>query len=145
MPDEVEAPNPPKVTVIKNGKAVDTSAIDNYDSFMAFLMQASQAANIAKIRKYYDDRTSIGREENFELSITPATQEIVLAYPAQSFYIINDGPGQIFVEINGPGFAPNRLLPHDKKEINFETHKLKKFSVWSAAGTTATARATAKF
>lgn len=145
MPNQIEIPELPDVKIIQNGKPVDTSAIDDYDSFMAFLMQASATANIVKIRKYFDDRTSVGREQNFELNITPAIQEIVLAYASQSFYIINDGPGQIFVEINLPGYGATRLLAGEDKFSDFETHKLRQFNVWSAAGTVATARAVIKF
>ena len=145
MAEEIQVSSPPDVTIIKDGKQVDTSAIDDYDGFMAFLMQASIAANTARIRRYFDDRTSIGREQNFELNITPVVQEIRCIYPSQSFYIINDGPGQIFVEINAPGYSPTRLLPGEDKRINFETHKLKQFNVWSTPGTIATARAVVKF
>jgi hypothetical protein len=143
--EEIQIPTLPDVKIVRDGKPVDTSAIDDYDSFMSFLMLASIASQAVKIRRYVEDRTSIGREQNFELNITPAVQEIILAYPSQSLYIKNDGPGQIYVEINLPGYGATRLLANDKKEVNFETHKLKQFNVWSAPGTIASARAVVKF
>ncbi len=145
MPQEIQVPTLPDVKIIKDGKPVDTSAIDDYDSFMSFLMQASIAANTAKIRKYFDDRTSIGRTINFPLNITPIHQEIVCPYPAQSLHVVNDGPGQIFVTENALGGDPTPLFVHDEMWNNFETHKLYRFYVWSAPGTVATARAKVKY
>jgi hypothetical protein len=131
--------------ITRDGKAVDTSAIDNYDSFMGYLMQASTAANTAKIRKYFDDRTSIGEVQNFALDITDQPQEVQCANHSQSIYVVNDGPGDIFVTINSLGRTPTHLLVHDEMSDNFETHKLYRFYVWSAQGTVATARAKVKY
>lgn len=145
MPDKVQVPNLPDIEIIKDGKRVDTSAIDDYDSFMAFLMQASIAANTAKIRKYHEDRTSVGGVQNFDLNITPAVQEIRCNHPSQSIYIINDGPGDIFFVENDPSSDPAHLFDTDELWNDFETHKLLCFYVWSAAGTIATARAKVKY
>ena len=145
MSDEIQVPTLPDLKIIRDGKQVDTSAIDNYDNFMSFLMLASIAANTAKNRRYNEDRTSIGRTTNFPLNITPTRQEIVCPYPAQSLYIINDGPGQIFVIENALGGDPTPLFVHDEMWNNFETHKLYRFYVWSAPGTIATARAKVKY
>jgi hypothetical protein len=112
---------------------------------MAYLMAAAQTAHLARIRRYFDDRTSIGRTTNFPLNITPIHDEILCPYPAQSFYIINDGPGQIFVALNSQDGGITPLFVHDEKWVNFETHKLHRFYVWSAPGTVATARAEVKY
>ena len=133
----------PAVTV--NGKPVDTSAIDNYDGFMAYLMQASAAANLAKIRKYYEDRTSQGETQNFPLAVTPAPQLVECAHASQSLFVVNDGPGQIFVAINDVSRTPTPLLVGESLSIDFETHIIQRFFVWSAAGTVAAARAVAAF
>jgi len=143
VPDEVQVPNLPDVEIIKDGKRVDTSAIDNYDEFMAFLMQASIAANTAKIRKYYDDRASAGDVQTFELNITPDSQEIP-CIPSQSLYVENNGPGQIFVSLNYGRFA-TRIPATRKAYFPFETHVIERFYVWSAPGTVATATAIAKY
>lgn len=145
MPNEIEVPNLPDVKVIQNGKPVDTSAIDDYDGFMAFLMQASIAANTAKIRKYYEDRASLGGTQNWDLNVTPAIQELICIYPAQSLYLVNDGPGTIFVKENNPARDATCVLVNEEMTTDFETHKLERFYVWSAAGTIATARAKTKF
>jgi hypothetical protein len=145
MPEQIELPTLPDIKIIKDGKQVDTSAIDDYDSFMNFLMLASIASNTAKIRRYNEDRTSIGRTINFPLNITSTRQEIVCPYPAQSLYVVNDGPGQIFVIENALGGDPTPLFIHDEMQNDFETHKLYRFYVWSAPGTVATARAKVKY
>lgn len=145
MSEEIQVPALPDLKIIKDGKQVDTSAIDDYDPFMTFLMTASMAANIAKIRRYYDDRTSIGKTTPFPLNITPAHDEILCPHPGQSFYIVNDGPGQIFVALNSQDGEITPLFIHDEKWVNFETHKLERFYVWSAPGTVATARAEVKY
>jgi len=145
LPNEIEVPHPPDVKVIQNGKPVDTSAIDDYDGFMTYLMTASIAANTAKIRKYYDDRASLGHTQNWELDVTADIQELTCNYPAQSLYIVNDGPGPIFVKENTPTRDATRLLVNEEMSTDFEIHKLERFYVWSAAGTIATARAKVKF
>ncbi len=146
MPQEIQVPTLPDLKIIKDGKPVDTSAIDDYDSFMSFLMQASIAANTAKIRKYFDDRTSAGRTQNFpRLNITPTPQEVQCVHPSQSIYVVNDGPGQIFVSINALETDATPLFIRDEMSVNFETHKLFCFYIWSAPGTVATARANVKY
>jgi hypothetical protein len=141
--EEIQIPTLPDLKIIKDGKQVDTSAIDNYDSFMTFLMTASIAANTAKLRRYQEDRTSKGKTINFPLTITPTTEEVVCPYAAQSLYLVNDGPGQIFVAINALDGDPTPLLVNEALDIEFETHKLERFYVWSAVGTVATARGVA--
>lgn len=143
MPDEIAISELPTIKV--NGKAVDTSSIDNYDQFMSFLVQAAAAAHLSKIRKYVEDRTSVGEEQNWELNITDEPKEIVCSHPSQSLYVINDGPGDIFVAINALGRTATHLYPHDQMTDNFETHKLQRFYIWSASGTVARARAKVKY
>jgi hypothetical protein len=142
MSEEIQVPTLPNVKIIRDGKQVDTSAIDDYDPFMTFLFTASMAANIAKLRRYQEDRISKGKTKNFPLSITPLpAQEVRCPYPAQSLYLINDGPGQIFVAINDLDGDPTPLLATEALRVEFETHELQRFYVWSAPGTVATARA----
>ena len=146
MSEELQLPTLPNVKIIKDGKQVDTSAIDNYDSFMSFLMLASIASNTAKSRRYQEDRISKGKTKNFPLTVAPLpAQEVRCPYPAQSLYLINDGPGQIFVAINDLDGDPTPLLVNEALSADFETHILGKFYVWSAAGTVATARAVTAF
>ena len=143
MPEQL--PALPDVEIIKDGKRVDTSAIDDYDGFVASLYQASIAANTAKIRKYYDDRKSVGRILNLPLSITPNFEDIRCPYPCQTLYVENNGPGQIFIAVNSmEGRATP--IPRDRDAyFPFETHVIERFYVWSAAGTVATAIAILKY
>jgi len=145
LPNEIEVSNLPDVKIIQNGKPVDTSAIDDYDGFMTFLMTASIAANTVKIRRLQEDRTSLGHTQNWELNVTSEMQELTCIHPAQSLYIVNDGPGTIFVKENTPARDATRVLINEEMTTNFEAHKLERFYVWSAAGTIATARAKIKF
>jgi len=145
VPDEVQVPNLPDIEIIKDGKRVDTSAIDDYDSFMSFLMQASIAANTAKIRKYYDDRKSKGRILNFPLSITQNAEEIRCPYPCQTLYVENNGPGQIFIAINSPEERPTPIPATREAYFPFENHVIERFFVWSDPGTVATATAIGKY
>lgn len=145
MPEDIQVPSLPDVRIIKDGKQVDTSAIDNYDSFMAFLMQASIAANTAKIRKHYDDRTSKGRILNLPLNITQNVEDTRCPYPCQTLYVENDGPGQIFVAVNSLEGRATPIPATRKVYFPFETHVIERFFVWSAPGTVATATAILKY
>jgi len=141
--EEIQLPTFPDVKIIRDGKQVDTSAIDDYDPFMTFLMTASIAANTAKLRRFQEDRISKGKTQNYPLNITATAQEIRCPYPAQSLYLVNDGPGQIFVAINALDGDPTPLLVNEALSLDFETHELERFYVWSAPGTVAAARAVA--
>lgn len=142
---EVEVPALPEVKVTQNGRSVDTSAIDNYDEFMAYLMQAAAAAHLAKIRKYVEDLTPLGGVQNFELDVTSTTQCVSLVHPAQSLYVVNDGPADIFVCENSVASVPTRLHSHEQMLNDFKAHKLLRFFIWSAVGTIATARAKIRY
>jgi len=144
MADEIQLPTMPDVKIIKDGKQVDTSAIDDYDPFMTFLMTASIAANTAKMRRYEEDRRSKGKILTFPLSLTQNPQEIRCPYPCQSLYLENNGPGQIFVAINSLEDA-TPVAAAREVYFPFETHVIECFYVWSAAGTVATATALAKY
>lgn len=145
MPDQVQVPNLPDIEIIKDGKRVDTSAIDDYDGFMAFLMQASIAANTAKIRKLQEDRASKGEVVPFSLDITEVSQEVTCPYPCQSLYVENNGPGEIFVTVNSRNRTPTPIPATRATYFPFENHVIERFFVWSAPGTVATATALAKY
>jgi len=144
MSEQIEVPTLPDLKITQNGKPVDTSAIDDYDSFMSFLLLASIARSNNKMSKYFEDRTSEGQTQTFDLTVTPVCEEFVCIHPSQSIHVVNDGPGQIFIGINSNKTATS-LFMRDEMTIDFETHKLLSFFVWSAPGTVASARATVKF
>jgi hypothetical protein len=143
VPNEIEVPELPQVRV--NGKSVDTSAIDNYDSFMAYLMAAAQTSHLARIRRHLEDTASIGEVQNWVLAITPDPQLVQCAHPSQSIWLVNDGPGDIFVTENALGRVPTQLHTRDEMWDDFKVHRLYRFYVWSAPGTVATARAKVKY
>lgn len=145
MSEEIQVPTLPNVKIIKDGKQVDTSAIDDYDPFMTFLMTASIAANTAKIRRYNEDRTSKGKVLTLPLNLTPTSEEVRYPYPAQSLYIENNGPGQIFVAINSMDGTATPIPATRAAYFPFETHVIERFYVWSAPGTVATATALLKY
>jgi len=144
MPEEVSALikegkfNPSQIKVTEGGKNVVRPDVMN------FLMLASIASQTTKVRKYFDDRTSAGWTQNFALIITPVVQEVKCDFPAQTFYIINDGASPIFVTINFPGRTPTPLNATEDLFLDFETHKLEYFRVWCAPAGAATARAMVK-
>jgi hypothetical protein len=144
--ESIHLPELPKVEVVDGqGKPIDTSTIDNYDGFMAFLMQASIAANTASMKKYYDDRKSKGRILYLPLDITQNRQGNKLPYPCQTLYIENNGPGQIFIAINSPEGRATPVPATRQAYFPFETHVIERFYIWSAAGTVATATAIGKY
>lgn len=130
--------NPSEVEVVENGKNVMRPDVMN------FLMLASIASQAVQIRKYFDDRTSEGLVQNWPLVITPVVQEVICDYPAQSFYIINDGASPIFIEINTRHKTASQLLNGEDMFLDFERHKLRRFYVYCGPGGAATARALAK-
>lgn len=155
LEEQIKAITVPKIEVVKpDGKP---TSIDDYDSFMQFLMLAAQASQLTKIRKaldhvkeYFDDRTSEGWVQNFDnIPVTGAepSQEIRLDFPAQSISITNDAPvggPVVWVEINNRFHTRRTLNPLEVLNINFETHKLERFFVQCPPGLTANIRATAR-
>jgi len=143
--ENIQLQSIPKVEVVdQNGKSLDTSAIDNYDAFMASLFQASIAANTAKIRKLEEDRQSKGKILNLPLNITQNEDEIRCPYPCQSLFVENNGPGQIFISINSPEESPTPIPATRQAIFPFDNHAIERFYVSSAAGTVATATAILK-
>lgn len=146
MAESIRLSKPPSVEIVdQNGKPLDTRSIDNYDDFMRSLFEASQAANMASIRKFYDDRRSVGRAPSLPLSITPTVQEIRCPHASQSLYLDNNGPGQIFVCVNALSNNPTPVIAGRAAYFPFETHVIECFYVWSAPGTVATATAILKY
>ncbi len=104
-------------------------------------------ANLTKIRKYNEDRTSQGWVQDFDnIPVTGAqpSQQLRLDFPAQSISITNDGPALVWVEINVRFNSRRTLNARETINIDFETHKLEQFFVQCPTGLTATIRATAK-
>jgi hypothetical protein len=136
---------PTQVTV-PHVKVVDQkgapASIDDYDSFMQFLMQASTNAQLSQIRKYFEDRTSKGKTQDLDLDVTDQLQRVDLLYKSQSIALINDGPNVCGVWLqHRDTFHPLGVTEH--YEVNYETHKLDVLWVQCNPGETARLRATA--
>jgi len=129
----------PQVTV--NGKTVDTSAIDNYDSFMLYLTQAAAAAHLSKIRRIEEDRQSKGKTLPIILNVTQAVLETPAPEPCQCLYIENQGLVPIFVCLNAIAEAAT-LIPAGRDAVfEFPNHIIERFYVWTAPATVSTAEA----
>jgi len=126
------------------------TSIDDYDSFMSFLMQASQLAQIVKIRKYFDDRTSNGLIQTWgmdpdnPLTITSELKEIKVDYPAQSVYLSNDGDDSVYVWVNDLGRPKATVKSGETFKSDFETHKIYYIYLQCAADESAAVRIVAK-
>jgi len=132
----------PQVTVsTPDGKS---TSIDDYDSFMQFLMTASMNAQLVKIRKYFDDRRPNGLIQRFNPLVTDQPTEIKVDYAAQSFSLHNDGPDPVNVWVN------SRLRPEatvnngETINVHYETHVIKHFYLQCAPTQTAAVRIVAK-
>ena len=116
------------IEVVENGKPVANPRID--PAVMSFIMQASQLAQIVKIRKYFDDRTSKGliqtwgMDTNNPLTITNELKEIKFDYPAQSFSLINDGDYTVYVWVNSLMRPKSAAKSGETLNLDFELHKI---------------------
>lgn len=120
--------------------------IEDYDSFMSFLMLASINAQTAKIRRHLEDTESRGNVQNFDVLATSPfpSHELNVEPPAQSISLRNDGTGILWVEWNERNSSKTILNPAESCNIDFKTHKLKRFYVGCPAGATARVRAATK-
>lgn len=88
----------PKIEVIDDaGKPVSQERVS--PSVMQFIMQAAATAQLVKMRKIEESKIPIGAP-SYEWTITDTIKEVQIANPWISFYLINDGPGNIKIRIN---------------------------------------------
>ena len=80
---------------------------------LSFIMQASMAAQMAKMRMLEESKVPTG-SKSFKLTVTDSITELSvgLVEPWISFSLVNDGPSGVYVEVNEPG----KLL--DKVPVN---------------------------
>ena len=116
------------IKIVQDGKSVANPRID--PAVMSFIMQASQLAQIVKIRKYFDDRTpkgliqTWGMDTNNPLTITNELKEIKFDYPAQSFSLINDGDYTVYVWVNSLMRPKSAAKSGETLNLDFELHKI---------------------
>jgi len=65
---------------------------------MSFLMQAAQVGQLNRLRRLEESKVPTG-EASRGLTVTQATQ-VYFQQPLISFTLLNDGPDDLFVEIN---------------------------------------------
>ncbi len=123
-----------------NGKEVDTSQIDNYDSFMQYLVSAAQLSRLNKIAKLMEDEMSAGWTQNIDITVTEIERELRPFTPAQSMFLVNDGPSNIIIAINTTLATPNIKFPSESLSIDFKGHKLEKIYVKCLPGQTSVIR-----
>jgi hypothetical protein len=111
-----------------------------------WLMSAAAVGQLARIRKGVEDQVCEGWVQNFNLIVNDAepSQEIEVDRPAQSLFIVNDGLGQILVEINERFTTQTTLNRTETLRLDFKGHKLRRFFVQCPLGQAATGRAIAK-
>lgn len=128
--------------IVENGQRVTNPRID--PGVMSFLMQASQLSQIVKIRKYFDDRTSHGLIQTYDVTVTDELKEIKVDYPAQSFSLFNDGADTVDVWVNDLGRPKRSVKSKESLNLNYETHTVNYLYLQCAAGESASVRIVAK-
>jgi len=130
------------IQVVQDGKSVTNPRID--PAVMSFIMQASQLAQIVKIRKYFDDRTSHGLIQRYDFVATDQIRHLSLDYPAQAASIKKDGVNDVFVWVNTTLRPPHRMVRNGETfDIAVETHKLNSFYFQCNPGETVPVRVVA--
>ena len=138
----IEKFHPP--VIIENGKELDTSQIDDYDPFMSYLIASAQLSRLNKIAKLMEDEMSVGWMQNLDVPVTSIIRELRPSTPAQSMFLVNDGPSNVMVTVNLSYTTPRVLLPTESMSIDFKGHKLIRFFVECSAGLTSNIRALLK-
>ena len=138
QPSTIEMPSEVLPEVVENGERVANPRMD--PGIMQFVMLSSIASQAIKIRKYFDDRTSMGGIQTFNLTVTDVRQRIDITYPAQAMSIINDGADEVFVWINTIGRPRHEILAGETFNIDFETHKINELYFQCNSGETTTIR-----
>lgn len=96
-------------------------------------------ANLAKLRKLEESKVPVGTN-SFPFSVTTKILVITLNEPFISFTLINDGPGNVQMRVNGGGFLGNEapILPGQPAVVSFDYPTIKTISLVST--TTASGR-----
>jgi hypothetical protein len=128
---------------IHDEKGVDLSRPPRgFSEVLPIIIQLKQANEQTQIRKILQDQTSKGFVEQYTLQATSQQPVIEMrpSQPARSFNLDNDGPGQVFVEVNHRFQSPATLNPGERYNIKFDSHQLYRFWVYCLNGATASVR-----
>lgn len=96
-------------------------------SVMNFIMLATIAGHMARVRKYVEDKTSEGRAFHRLLTITPASTSLNFSqHPLREVAIYNTGAVfPAYFRINEAVSDRVQVLPREVKHFDYEMHKVK--------------------
>ncbi len=148
IPEEVEQEIEalPKVKVVTpSGKP---TSIDDYDSFMQFLMLASLTAQAVKTRKLEETKVPTG-VYSLNLAITDKAYTLTLERPWISFSLWNKvGSSPVRVAVNDPRNLDrddvDPLAANEKVEVDMKYPVIREIYLRAETGGTATVRIRAK-
>lgn len=121
LQEEMTAMAPPQVKVVtRDGKP---ASIDDYDSFMQFLITASMASNIIKLRRLAEDDKS-DRTMAYQLIITDVNEYLTLHHRCASVTIINTSKNNVLCWLNNTENSPHRLRQNVPYSVDFKGHSL---------------------
>lgn len=129
-------------------KKLDSSKVAMPPDILTFITmddmsvrQAIATAATVKIANYVKDRTSSGHIQTWNnWPVTAVRQTVVFMYASQSFYLINDGPGIVYVWVNTIGRPEAEVRNGETLTIDFETHIIERILLQCLPGGAATVR-----
>jgi len=124
--------------VDKNGRP---TSVDDYDSFMQFLMQAAATAQLVKLRKL--EESKIPRKTvPLKVTVTDTVMKLTVAPPWISYSLLNDGPGAITVWDNTTEdpLQESMIASNESHSVNMDYPVVTMLCLKAASGTTATVR-----
>lgn len=113
-------------------------------AIMSFLMQASIAAQTAKMRLLEESKVPVG-DRSFQVAVTDTVMEIPFMESLISCSVTNkrDSAGSIYCCVNeqlGPMNLLAEIEPGESKSWNFEYPTIEKIYIQAYSGLTATAK-----
>lgn len=121
LQEEMRAMSAPKIEVVTR-KGSPTS-IDDYDSFMQFLMTAAMTSNLIKIRRLLEDDKS-DQTIGYQVVITDQEMDLTLPRVCVSVSILNTSPNNVLCWFNSTENSPHRLRQNVPYQVDFKGHKL---------------------
>jgi hypothetical protein len=109
------------------------------DAVLKRVTEMATLANLARIRKNMEDRTSVGWTISYNEVVTtrypPGEGSLDLPSPAQSISVTNDGLNPVLVGLN-ENTNPHPLNPGEVQNVDFQAHRLKRIYLQAVTGNT---------
>lgn len=131
----------PKVDVIENGRQVSQERID--PSVAQFIMQASQTAQLVKMRKLEESKVPTGTK-SLKYSLTTEVKHIKIGPPWISFSLINSGDDDIYVSTTDEHDLLDSVAVEKDETINVDMGYAIIREIWLKSAGESTARLHAK-